>query len=66
MNPHWMVYDRSGDAYPVALDSAMDWNALREYCVRRRLPGPWETIRCSSLDTALKIAEWLNQQVEAE
>ena len=66
MKPRWIVYDRSGDSYPVALDTALDWNALRDYCARRLLPGPWETIRCSSADTAQRIADWLNGQGAAE
>ena len=60
--PHWIVYDRSGDSYPVALETALDWHSLRETLQRRLLPGPWETIRCSNLDTARAIAEWLNQR----
>ena len=63
MTPNWIVYARTGDSYPVALDTAMDWNMVRDYCVERMLPGPWETIRCSSADTAQAIADWLNEQV---
>lgn len=62
MNPQWIVYDRSGDGYPVALDSALDPNIFRDWMMQRMLPGPWETIRCSSFDTAQDIAEWLNQR----
>ena len=60
--PRWIVYDRTGDSYPVALDAALDWYTAREYCHMRMLPGPWETIRCSSLETAQRIADWLNEQ----
>lgn len=60
MKPKWIVYDRSGGTYPVALDTALDWDMLRDYCVQRMLPGPWETIRCSNLLTAQDIAIWLN------
>lgn len=42
MKPKWIVYDRSGDTYPVALDLALDWNAMQDYCTQRMLPGPWE------------------------
>jgi len=63
MKPKWIVYNRSGDSYPVALDTALDWNMARDYCVQRMLPGPWETIRCSCLETAQRIADWLNGQV---
>lgn len=62
MKPHWIVYDRSGDSYPVALDSALDWNHVLEGFGDRLLPGPWETIRCSSFETAQRIADWLNEQ----
>lgn len=62
--PRWIVYDRVQDAYPVALDTALDWNALNNMRVWRRLPGPWETIRCSSQNTAQRIADWLNAQAE--
>jgi hypothetical protein len=41
---------------------ALDWHTAREYCYLRMLPGPWETIRCSSLETAQRIADWLNEQ----
>jgi hypothetical protein len=64
MNPKWIVYPREGDGYPVALDTATDLNHLRETCHRRLFPGPWETIRCSSVDTAQAIADWLNQRWE--
>ena len=60
--PRWIVYDRTGDSYPVALDTALDWYTAREYCHMRMLPGPRETIRCSSLETAQRIADWLNEQ----
>ncbi len=61
--PRWIVYDRSLDGYPVALDAALDWNHLRAGLGERLLPGPWETIRCSNLETAQRIANWLNDQV---
>lgn len=64
MKPRWIVYSRSGDAYPVALDTALDWNHARGMLAKRLLPGPWETIRCSSLETAQRIADWLNQQID--
>ena len=65
MKPRWLVYDRTGDSYPVALDHALDWHTLRNCQYSRMLPGPHETIRCSSRDTAQRIADWLNSQVEA-
>lgn len=55
---------RSGDSYPVALDTALDWHTARTYCYNRMLPGPWETIRCSSLETAQQIADWLNERAD--
>lgn len=64
--PRWIVYSRSQDTYPVALDTALDWNLAREYLAMRLLPGPWETIRCSNPETAQRIADWLNQQVDAD
>jgi hypothetical protein len=66
MKPRWMVYFRSQDCYPVALDSALDHQMLRDYCTERMLPGPWETIKCSNPDTAQKIADWLNAQAYRE
>ena len=52
-----------GMAYPVVLDSALDPNDVLRY---RFLPGPFETILCSSVDTAQRIADWLNQKATAE
>lgn len=66
MKPRWIVYNRNGDTYPVALDTALDWNHLRAGLGKRLLPGPWETIRCSNVETAQRIADWLNQQVDAD
>lgn len=62
MKPRWIVYDKTQDSYPVVLD----WNRLRDLLGWRLLPGPWETIRCSSRDTAQRIADWLNAQAEEE
>lgn len=64
MKPKWIVYSRSGDAYPVALDTALDWNHLKATCALRLMPGPWETIRCSSGVTAQQIADRLNDRWE--
>lgn len=44
--------------------AALDWNTLREYLTARLLPGPWETIHCSSRETAERIADWLNGQAK--
>lgn len=63
MTPQWIVYDRCTTGYPVALDTALDWNHMRAGLGERLLPGPWETIHCSSLETAQRIADWLNGQV---
>ena len=68
--PVWIVYERSngrdGDipGYSVALESATDKNALRDYLSLRMLPGAYETIHCSSAETAMRIAQWLNRQDE--
>jgi len=64
MKPRWMVYGKTGDSYPVALDTALDWNRVVDSGLYRLLPGPWETIRCSSMFTAQRIADWLNAQAE--
>ena len=61
--PRWIVYARAHDGFPVALDTALDWEHLRAVCERRLLPGPWETIRCSNVQTAERIAAWLNAQL---
>lgn len=66
MKPRWIVYDRSGDSYPVALDTALDQETARRYLSARMLPGQFETIRCSSRDTAQRIADWLNGRVDGD
>lgn len=64
--PHWIVYDRCNGGYPVALDTAMDWHTARDYCYQRLLPGPWETIYCSSYETAQRIADFLNSEAKKD
>ena len=62
--PRWIVYDRSLDTSPVALDTALDTNHAQAGLGDRLLPGPCETIRCSNLETAQRIADWLNEQAK--
>lgn len=66
--PRWVVASRQnagvfGACYPVLLESTLDPNDVLRY---KRLPGPFETILCSSADTAERLAEWLNTQAETE
>jgi hypothetical protein len=58
LNP-WTVTGRRNEyfaGYTVVVDEALDESLLKD----RLRPGPFEKIHCSSVDTAQRIADWLN------
>lgn len=61
MTPNWIVYARNTGGYCVALDDKMDWMTARGFTFKKQMPDPWETIYCSHLETAKRIAAFLNE-----
>ena len=64
--PQWVVGGGQnaggfGRCYPVVLEDKLDPNDVFRF---KTLPGPFETILCSSADTAQRLADWLNQQAQ--